>query len=214
MQNHRISSVFMLLVLTVIVILSGCGGSGNNSGDSTPPSDPTSYTLFQQKVLEEINSVRTSPSDYADKRLKDDYNAGRDNGAYLDLKSSTSVGPLALQEQLCRAASKYAQYLAEHNAVGHEADKRTPDERCKAEGYNDWSGENFAAGSSDELNADRDPETAAIEFVLQLIIDEGVADLGHRRNIMYGGHKVIGVGFYRNPSSTYVNYTVQDFGDH
>jgi uncharacterized protein YkwD len=214
MQNHRIYPVFTLVVLVLIGVLSGCGGSGNSSCDSSTPLDTTTYTLFQQKTLDEINLVRTSPADYADKRLKDDYNAGRDNGAYLVLKDSTPVGRLALQEQLCRAASKYAQYLAEHNAVGHEADKRTPDERCKAEGYKDWSGENFAAGSSDELNADRDPETAAIEFVLQLIIDEGVADVGHRRNIMYGGHKVIGVGFYRNPSSTYVNYTVQDFGDH
>lgn len=171
----------------------------------------TNYSVFQEKVLEEINFARTNPVSYAETRLRNSYNTNSDNGAYNDIRNRTPVGPVELQSRICRAASKYAVYLAQHNVFGHY-ENSTPPARCQAEGYHNFSGENLAAGSYSSLNADINPETAAIEFVVMLIIDQGVPSLGHRHNIMNGVHKKLGVGFSRDTSSTYKNYTVHDFG--
>jgi len=48
--------------------------------------------------------------------------------------------------------------------------------------------------------------------VLRLTINEGVPDVGHRLNMLRDSYRVLGVGFARNPNSTYHHYTVQDFG--
>lgn len=196
----------------IIILVTGCSGSSSKT-DSNPSISSNSIDnnieVFRKKTLEEINFVRTNPSGYAEARLKSYYAKGLDNGAYNDIKSKSPVGKLELQSQLCSAASKYAKYLADHNVFGHE-ENGTPPQRCAAEGYHYFSGENIAAAN--HLNAETDPENAAIEFLIWLIIDPGVPDLGHRKNIMLSKHRKLGVGFARNPSSKVVNFTVQDFG--
>jgi hypothetical protein len=169
------------------------------------------FTVFQKVTLAEINLLRTSPREYAESRLRDDRRAGRDNGAYQDLVGRTSVPPLRLDRRLCEAAQAYAEYLARRDRWGHCAD-RTPTERAHAVGYTAYGGENVAAGSSLILNAVVDPIRSARLFVLRLSINEGVPDVGHRLNMLRDSYRVIGVGFARNPDSTYHNYTVQDFG--
>ncbi len=187
--------------------------SNNNTQQTQPRPRPTNneFTVFEQTTLAEINFARTNPRGYAESRLKQAYQRGDDNGAYYDLRSYQPVPPLNLRKKLCIAAKKYARYLAVHNTFGHFANG-TPKERCKAEGYRFYSGENIAAGSYPTHNAIEDPELAAISFVKQLIIDKGVPDLGHRKNIMRPTHTHFGAGFHRHENSRYKNYVAHEFG--
>ena len=209
----------LLLFIPVLFILTiniGCSGSGDSSDPSpsdSSPSDPSpsDFTQFQESILDEINNIRTDPSGYAETRLKSYYDSSTDNGAYTDIKSRNAVGSLELQDQLCSAASKYAQYLAENNVFGHY-ENGSPAERCEAEGYDYYSGENIGAGSYSYYNAEDDPVTAAEAFIVMWVIDMNVVGVGHRENIMSSTHKKLGTGFFRDTNSTYENYAVLDFG--
>ncbi len=170
------------------------------------------YTLFQKKMLEEINFARTNPVEYAEDRLKEAYKKGKDNGAYQDLKKQSAKKALQLNPLLCNAAMKYAQYMAEKGVFGHNYNG-SPFDRMKKEGYSySYAGENIACGSYPSQDGNSDPETAARNFVVLWIIDEGVAGVGHRKNILDPNYKEVGVGFFHNKNSAYVNYAVQDFG--
>ncbi|MEX2444983.1 MAG: CAP domain-containing protein [Alkalispirochaeta sp.] len=169
------------------------------------------YTLFQRVTVVELNFLRTSPREYAEARLRDDYRAGSDNGAYRDLMAHPPVPPLKLNRPLCRAAQAYAAHLASHDRWGHCAD-HTPRERTRAVGYHAYGGENVAAGRSVNLEALVDPARAAKLFVLRLAVNEGVPGVGHRRNMLFPAYRVVGIGYAADPGSTYLNYTVQDFG--
>jgi uncharacterized protein YkwD len=201
----------LILVLFMLTINTGCSGSGDSSDFSSSDSSPSDFTLFQESILDEINYIRTDPSGYAEIRLKSYNDSGTDNGAYTDIRSRSAEEPLELQDQLCSAASKYAQYLAENNVFGHY-ENGDPAERCEAEGYDYYSGENIGAGSYNYYNAENDPVTAAEAFIVMWVIDMNVVGVGHRENIMSSTHKKLGAGFFRDTDSTYENYAVLDFG--
>ena len=203
--------IYLILVLFMLAVSIGCSGSGDSS-DSLP-SDPFSsdFTQFQESILDEINFIRTDPSGYAEIRLKPYYDSSSDNGAYTDIKSRNAEEPLDLQGQLCSASSKYAQYLAENSVFGHY-ENGSPAERCEAEGYDYYSGENIGAGSQSYYNATDDPSSAAEAFIVMWVIDMNVVGVGHRENIMSSTHEKLGAGFFRDTDSAYENYAVLDFG--
>ena len=167
---------------------------------------------FQQSMINEINLVRTSPAQYADLRLEREMQKSLDNGSYLYLKGLAPRSPLSFSNSLNLAATNYASFLAVNNLMGHDADGN-PLRRAIIQGFEGSSiGENIAASTLDECNSELDPKSAAISFVKIMIIDRGVSDLGHRLTLLDSGYKTVGIGYSRNPSSTFINYNVEDFG--
>jgi len=202
----------MMRLSFLILILVGFVSCKSFVIDSPSIDIPKDITPFQQYVLDEINFVRTKPVDYAELRLKSYKDALTDNGGYQYLKSFTPVAALSFKNVLNQSATKYAAYLAINNVISHDADG-TPLSRAIREGYTGSSlGENIAGASDNLYDATLNPQSAAIGFVRLLIIDEGVIDLGHRLIMLNSKYKTIGIGFGRNTVSTYVNYSVQDFG--
>ena len=174
---------------------------------------PQVISAFQQSLLGEINFARSNPADYADLRLKAFMLDSSDNGSYLYLKHLIPVSSLTFNNSLNISASAYANYLAENNLMGHDLNG-TPLKRAITVGFTGSSiGENIAASTADSFNSLIDPDTAAIYFVELMIIDAGVTDLGHRLTILSPDYKTVGIGYSRNPISTYINYNVQDFGN-
>lgn len=192
------ATIFRLLGLGLAVVLAaGCSLL-----------NPGSPSVFEEETLSEINFMRTQPAVYAEQRLVDEYNAGTDEGAYNALKSAPAVEKLQWNSALLQAARVYAQYMADNDHFDHyDKQGRSPGDRAKAAGYEYGAGENIAAGSSPSRNANENPAEAARIFVEQFAMSEG-----HRNNIMNGSYKVLGIGFGRNVSSTYDNYTAQKFG--
>lgn len=168
---------------------------------------------FANYMVVEVNYARTNPSGYASARLKTYEDAGTDNGAYDQFTDGTfpAVGSLTLNAKLNAAADKRALVLATDNIFEH-GDVQA---RIEAEGYA-WStfGENIAAGGYSYLDASVDAEEAAKEFVVMWIIDEGYPEdnAGHRINLMKSSFTELGVGYAYDASSSYENYSVQNFG--
>lgn len=204
MQMKRQYLNYFLMLLTV-AFLTNC--KKEKQEDTQVPQ--TNLDIYRAKSLSELNFLRTDPAGYAEARLKADFDASTDNGAYMDIKSRTATGTLALQSQLNTSAHKYAQVLFNHQALDHNFDGTTPSSRAQAEGYNNWSGENIAYSTNTNCNINTNPETAAIEHIKQFVIDMGVSNLGHRNNCMNSINRSVGFGFYFGNSRS---YWVEDFG--
>jgi uncharacterized protein YkwD len=200
--------VYLLIILAVI--LCGLASCKSNITDEVIAENPKEITAFQQYMIDEINLARTNPSAYAELRLKANSEKSTDNGSYLYLKNLAAVGVVTFSQPLNLSASDYANLLAEKNLVEHNADG-TPLSRAIRAGFMGSSmGENIAAASASTFNGNLQPQTAAIEFVKILLIDEGVANLGHRVVMLNSKYKTLGIGFTSNTS---LHFVVQDFGN-
>ena len=197
-----------------IIFLIGLVSCKSYLTDDSPSTEiPKDITLFQQYMLDEINFARTKPAEYTESRLKAFNDHSTDNGSYQYLKNLTPVTALSFSNALNQSATKYAVFLANNNLIGHDADG-TPLSRAIREGYTgSLLGENIAGASDNLFNATLNPQSAAIGFVSLLIIDDGVADFGHRLIMLNSKYKIVGIGFGRNTASIYINYRVQDFGN-
>ncbi|MBF0314475.1 MAG: CAP domain-containing protein [Oligoflexia bacterium] len=219
-DNMKIKNLFPLLMATMLIFaITACGGTSGNGGDLASVTSNRAdqerdddYIIPQDKVngfevemLNEVNFARLNPKDYAHNRLQEG------SEAYYDLQARGAVAALKLDPRISRAAQKYAEVLSLSATFGHFADGSNPSDRCIKEGVNGGCGENIASGSSGERNALVNPKLAARTFVIQLIVDEGVYDRGHRKNILNPAYKLLGIGFAREENSQYLNYCVQDF---
>jgi uncharacterized protein YkwD len=203
----KLNSLFGLILL--IVALIGCKPSLDRD---MPVQMPQVVTLFQQQMLNEINFARTNPSGYAELRLQDAKKDSSDNGSYLYMMNQAPRSPLTFNNTLNLSASNYALFLAEKNLMGHDLNG-TPLKRAITSGFEGSSiGENIAASTGDSYDSTIDPTGAAIKFVQIMIIDFGVSDLGHRLTMLNPKYSAIGIGYSKNPASTFVNYNVQDYG--
>ena len=201
--------LYTILLILVIAFIS-CKPGLDKEADVVIPQ---TLTPFQQSMLNEINLARTNPDSYAELRLKEAMENSSDNGSYLYMTSLAPLSPLTFNNSLNKSASGYALFLAEKNLMGHNLNG-TPLKRAITVGFEGSSiGENIAASSGDSYNTDIDAELAAINFVRIMIIDMGVSDLGHRLTMLNPQYRTIGIGYSRNPASTFVNYNVQDYGN-
>ncbi|MBF0300879.1 MAG: CAP domain-containing protein [Oligoflexia bacterium] len=230
---------FVLLIVTQL-ILSNCSNSKQSDYSSLAPSPSSSPSIsnnnttastttsttttvenssnnkivnFQLYSLKELNLARTNPKLYAQTRLKNEYSNNKDNGAYQELLNTEAMDSLTLDVALNNAATNYAIFLNSRQLFGHTFDG-TPSDRCSRAGYNGGCAENIAQASGEDWNADVDSQKAAINFIKILIIDYGVSNYGHRRIILDPSYRKVGIGHNSNsnPNSTYINLTVQNFG--
>ncbi len=202
------TNLLVLFSFSLLVLVS----CQKNLNTEEPISAPKSISVFQQQMLDEVNFARTNPQGYAESRLKDAFLKGTDNGCYTFMKTVVPVSTISFNNALNISAGNYAQFLADKNLMGHNQDG-TPLKRAVTVGFTGSSiGENIAASTSDAYNGVADPSLAALNFVRLLLIDTGVADLGHRLTMMNATYSTVGIGYSHNVSSTFVNYIVQDYG--
>ena len=129
------------------------------------------------------------------------------------IKTPIAKIKLSFNKSLNKSASDYAVFLAEKNLMGHDLNG-TPFKRAITGGFEGSSiGENIAASTGDNFDCTLDAQNAAINFVRIMIVDTGVEDLGHRLTMLSLKYHTIGIGYSRNPASSFVNYTVQDYGN-
>jgi uncharacterized protein YkwD len=153
---------------------------------------------FNQKVLAEINLARTNPQGYAQLLAA---RMGSDNDRSVSeaiqfLQKAHPLPPLAPSLGLEQGAQAHVATQGPAGASGHGANPFGRIER-----FGQWTGsagENIYYGS-------RDPRGV----VCALIVDRGVSNRGHRRNIFSSSFGVAGVasGFH----ATYGSMCVIDF---
>ena len=156
-----------------------------------------------QKLLEELNLARTQPLHYAFlireyrhfydglyiKRPEHPWVLTEEGVAAVDeaiayLETVSPALPLRLDQHMSQAARDHVRDQGPSGVTGHVgSDGKTPGQRVS--GYGTWYqllGENIAYG----------PRTAR-DAVIQLIIDDGVPDRGHRKHIFNNTFRVVGI---------------------
>jgi uncharacterized protein YkwD len=173
------------------------------------PAVARDHTLDTQ-VLAEINLARTAPRTYAGflrefrRQFRDNHYVLPDGSTRIQTGEGVSavdeairflcrvkpLAPLVWSEGLAAAAAELAAEQESSGATGH-AGRRGHGMRERIERYGTWErtiGENIGYG----------PEGAR-NMVMQLIIDDGVADRGHRINTFNTDFKAAGVACRPHP---------------
>ncbi len=176
---------------------------------------------LESAVIEEINHARTQPQDYArmlrqyrqsySGYLVDDPDEPGDHmtregvravdEAIRFLEAQTPLPPLAPGDVLARAAADMAAEQGARGDVGHiSASGLNPGQRVVRRGGGIYVAETIAYGFS-----------TPIAVVRQLIVDDGVADRGHRTVIFSPTLRYAGAGC--GPHPVYSAMCVIDFGE-
>ncbi len=182
---------------------------------------PPKATAFERAVVQEMSDLRVRPKAYARHLrelrgwfegklwvrpdrvpLRTEEGVAALDEAIAFLESVTPVGPLRFNEGLAQAARLHAQDIGPRGAIGHVgADGSRLSARLNRLGT--WQGtvaENI--GTLEE-----DPR----QVVIQLLVDDGVPDRGHRHNLFNPDLHQAGAG--SAPHRDYRVVTVIDYAD-
>lgn len=163
----------------------------------------SAFTLLEQEIVKEINLVRTRPGDYASylEKLRPQF-AGKEytrpgkpalltqegvpalEEAIKFLHAAKPLPSVTLSHGMCSGARILVEDQSVTGATGHRgADGGFCEQRAQRFGaWTDPIGENLNYSDDD-----------ARERVISLLIDDGVANRGHRLRIFDPNYKVIGV---------------------
>jgi len=114
-----------------------------------------------------------------------------------DLKKTAGLLPLIPEQDLTAVAQGHAQRSGENGTTGHSGFKKRF-EPLMGKPYS-HVGENCSYGYEQ-----------AIDIVISLLIDEGVKEFGHRKNILAPDFNSIGIAI--RPHKSYRTNCVMDFG--
>ncbi len=160
-----------------------------------------------QQILDYINEMREDPAGFYSKYLKEYIRQGsrRFTRYYTvslekDMRRAGNLPPFKVSNTMIKTASYQAKYLKHlgghtltHDAAGLSFEQRMQQAGVGCAGENLYTGEN----------------RTALQVVMDLLIDQGVSSLGHRKNLLNPQYKSIGVvvaGYSRGG-----NIVVMDF---
>jgi uncharacterized protein YkwD len=212
--NPRFSLPFIFLALLVCGLIVNGQEPAKNSGG------PAFLSSMEAEVIKEINQARANPQKYAayleeSKKYykgniysppsaqiplrKVDGVAGVDE-AIRFLKASSPLGPLQPSHGLSLGAKDHVLDLTSRGTSGHRgSDGSLPHERISR--YGTWTD---TVGEAILFQV-----TTAREMVLDLIVDDGVPDRGHRKNVFEPGFQVAGVAI--SPQTGLEGFCVIDY---
>lgn len=214
-RNLDVSMKHLLLLCFSILFWSG---TPEELQEETPWSavlntakDANYLSELEKNVILELNKVRSNPQLYAEEYLEDLQTAfngklftypGQDPVVTREgiapliecikaLKESDPAPILMPAEGLANAAAELVTDQQKHGGIGHITQKGlTPQKRI--EKYGEWNictAEDITYGSSD-----------ARQIVIFLLIDDGVAERSHRKNILNTCFHFAGPNYGKHPN--------------
>jgi uncharacterized protein YkwD len=180
---------------------------------------PAVAAVSGDQVVAEINRLRADPAGYTEElrayrklfrgRVVADGNPGgtltREGVKAVDeairaLERQPALPPLQGSRVLAAAAQDHVDDQGPRGLVGHQsASGATPSQRVVARGGGPYISETISYGS-----------TSARAVVRQLVVDDGVADRGHRKALLAIDLRYAGAGC--GPHAGYTAMCVVDFG--
>lgn len=169
----------------------------------TPATQAATLTTsrLDDAVLDELNFARARPAEYA-RELRRELRNADDPAAVEDaidfLERQSPLPPLKGDRRIAAAAYQHTIAQGARGDVGHGA-AGALGQRLRGQGV--WAGlsaENISYGYDDPR-----------DVVRQLIVDSGVPNRGHRRNIFATGYQLAGVSC--GPHRAYGHMCVIDF---
>jgi hypothetical protein len=163
---------------------------------------------FEQKVLDYINEMRRDPKRFYKQYVKDYIreNESRFTSYYThslknDLYQSPSLPPFKTSSALEKTASRQLRYLIRlgGTTLTHNRGRTSFGDRMREAGLHCFAENLYRAVNPDPL-----------EVVLDLLIDQGVSSLGHRKNMLNPAYTSIGI--QNDVASNDYNIIVMDFG--
>jgi uncharacterized protein YkwD len=137
-------------------------------------------------VLREINFARTSPRAFAQQIAAERPPTAAVREAILFLQKVKPMNPLSMSEAICGASREHVADQSARGEVGHRgSDGSSPWSRLAR--FGKWSG---PAGEAICYG-----RHGAHDAVLDFIVDEGVPDRGHRKNIFNSEFSNAGVAW-------------------
>lgn len=166
-----------------------------------------STTLFAQTEAERdlfylVNYCRTQPKEFLEKialpyiEANDLKNVNEAKSLIRTLGKQKPLNPLEFSVDLYKMASEYAQEMGNKGFTGH---RNVTTRFKKNEVKYAYTGENCSYGYNSPL-----------DIIMQLLIDKGVPDLGHRKNILSKDFKKIGISIQPHKKNEWT--CVMDFG--
>lgn len=199
-------SRFSVYGVCLLVLLCGCA----ITEPAAPLSDLQNDSAVAEKtieelVLDELNLVRTNPAGYADlvELRLDTFDGTEGKRAILEcidvLRRTSPVPPLAHSDRVARAARDHALDQGFSGRIGHDgSDGSDPFSRIDRYVVTNGAAENIQYG-----------RYGARDIVMELLIDDGVPDRGHRINILDPHFKLVGIA--TGPHGRYKHMCVMDF---
>jgi len=158
-------------------------------------------------VLTLLNEVRTDPQSFLQARLLPYVAAkGLQDNTYVNslveqLKIAQPCGPLQTSTTLTALARGHALDMGRHGKVGHDSSNGTTfADRVRKKIKKGAIAENCDYGNDNPL-----------DIVMSLLIDDGIASLGHRKNILFPGLHYVGIAIEKH--TTYRMNCVMDFSE-
>jgi len=177
-------------------------------------------SALETGVVQELNRVRTDPVGYATHlealigafdgkvlstpqgRLATDEGAAAVREAVRVLRATAPMAPLARSPGLSAAARDLARDQGASGATGHVGqDGSSTSDRVSR--YGRWDGK-----LSENVSYSAYEGVTARDVVIQLLIDDGVADRGHRVNMLDPAIRLVGVAC--GPHARYAMVCVMD----
>ncbi|MCQ2252681.1 MAG: CAP domain-containing protein [Bacteroidales bacterium] len=195
--------------------------TNKETSDNNTPSAPASADGFSDDEKAKANTASNAKMNQVDKDIIYYCNLARLDGEkfwtniakpYIkkstsytqslekDLKEIKGLAMMKADQGLYNAAKYHAEDMNAQNYFEHDSKDGTPCfDRIKKYYSGFACNENIAAGNS-----------KALDIVMQWLVDEGVAKLGHRKAILSAQCKAVGIYTCKHPSWRYCS--VMDFG--
>ncbi|MBR6279437.1 MAG: CAP domain-containing protein [Bacteroidales bacterium] len=172
--------------------------------DKAATAKGTTLSQEEQKVIQLCNLARLDGNkfmEYYAKPYLKNKTSNYISSLYSTLATTKNLPMLYPEASLCQTAAAHAEDMGSKGLIGHNSSDGTNWNDRINELYDSYTiAENCSYGYA-----------RAIEIVMQLLVDEGTASLGHRKNILSNKYNAIGVAIRSHRQ--YGNNCVQDFGD-
>lgn len=196
------NKIFILIILSINPFLISCGGTSfDNDLIIEESSEAKNLNEVNRKgAFDYLNSIRDKPSAYSDQ-------------LGIDLSAVEKRDKLIWSEELAKAAYEKAKDMAERDYFAHiDPDGYGMNYKIDAAGFTlaDYLLKSKTANNFESIAAGTNRNTGKI-MIQQLIIDNGVSSLGHRKHLLgmtnfWADAEYCGIGFYKKLGSTYTYY--------